>query len=221
MIKIVNLKKVYPLKKGQGYLALKGISLNVEKGEFIAICGPSGCGKSTLLNILGFLDFPTEGNYFFKGKDVSHLNDNERTYLRRKIGFVFQSFNLLPRFSAIENVCLPLLYQGYKKNEALKIAREFIERVGLKDKLSYSILELSGGERQRIGLARALSINPEILLADEPTGNLDSKNSIEIMNMLKELNIVSKMTIIMVTHDLKLAHMCNRIVKIKDGLIEL
>jgi len=221
MIKIVSLKKIYPLKKGQGYPALNGINLEVERGEFVAICGPSGCGKSTLLNILGFLDFPSEGGYFFKGKDVSHLNDDERTGLRKRVGFVFQSFNLLPRFSAIENVSLPLLYCGYRRKEALKIGEEFIEKVGLRDKSGNSMLELSGGERQRVGLARALSINPEMLLADEPTGNLDSKNSIEIMQILKELNSISKMTVIMVTHDLKLAQMCNRIIKIKDGLLEL
>jgi putative ABC transport system ATP-binding protein len=222
MIKCQNLKKIYPLKKSQGYPALKGINLEVRECDFIAISGPSGCGKSTLLNILGFLDYPSEGKYFFKGKDVSGFNDNQRAYLRRKeIGFVFQSFNLLPRLSAIENVALPMFYLGKNRSYAIRKAASILERLGLGNKLNNSILELSGGERQRVGIARAISNDPKVLFADEPTGNLDSANSIDVLNILKNLNKNMGMTIIMVTHDLKLAAMADRIIKIKDGLIEI
>ncbi|PIS47878.1 MAG: macrolide ABC transporter ATP-binding protein [Elusimicrobia bacterium CG08_land_8_20_14_0_20_51_18] len=218
MIKCQNLSKTYPLKKSEGYRALKGLDLKIEKGEFVSICGPSGCGKSTLLNILGFLDIPTGGKYLFKNTDVTSFSDNQRSVLRRQAaGFVFQSFNLLPRLSAQENVKLPMLYLGKNQKEASAKAAELLEKVGLADKRENSILELSGGERQRVGIARALANEPEMLFADEPTGNLDSVNSAEIMKMLAELNKKGGMTVIMVTHDSKLASLTDRIVKIKDG----
>lgn len=221
MIKCLNLKKVYPLKSASGYAALKGINIEIRKGEFAAVCGPSGCGKSTLLNILGFLDIPTEGKYFFMGEDASSFSDSKRSFLRReKAGFVFQSFNLLPKLSVIENAMLPLLYLGVSRKEAHKKAYSLLERVGLSSKSENDIMELSGGERQRVGLARALSNDPEILLADEPTGNLDSENSLQVLDLLTEINKERKMTVIMVTHDMKLAARAERIIKIKDGEIQ-
>ncbi len=220
MIKCENLTKAYSLKKAQAYQALRGVDLEIKRGDFTAITGPSGCGKSTLLNILGFLDNPSEGSYFFKGRDVSSFSDAHRSLLRRKeIGFVFQSFNLLPRSSALENVRLPMLYLGMEKEESTERARELLAKVGLGDKEENSPLELSGGERQRVGVARALANNPELLLADEPTGNLDSATGVEIMKLLRGLND-GGLTVIMVTHDLNLARSASRTVKIRDGKVE-
>ena len=221
MIKCENLTKAYSLKKALAYQALRGVDLEIKRGDFTAITGPSGCGKSTLLNILGFLDNPSEGSYFFKGRDVSSFSDAHRSLLRRKeIGFVFQSFNLLPRSSALENVRLPMLYLGTEKEESTEKARELLAKVGLGDKEENSPLELSGGERQRVGVARALANNPELLLADEPTGNLDSATGVEIMKLLSDLNH-GGLTVIMVTHDLNLARSASRTVKIRDGKVEL
>ncbi len=221
MIKCLNLKKIYPLKAGAGYAALQGVDISVEKGEFISICGPSGCGKSTLLNILGFLDTPSEGRYFFEGNDVSGFDDSKRAFLRRsKVGFVFQSFNLLPKLSVIENAMLPLLYLGKKRKEAMERTKAILDKVGLSAKAENDVMELSGGERQRVGLARALANEPQMLLADEPTGNLDSQNSAQVMDLLFDINRSSKMTIVMVTHDNKLAQMTERIIRIKDGKVE-
>ena len=221
MIKCENLTKAYSLKKAQAYQALRGVDLEIKRGDFTAITGPSGCGKSTLLNILGFLDNPSEGSYFFKGRDVSSFSDAHRSLLRRKeIGFVFQSFNLLPRSSALENVRLPMLYLGTEKEESTEKARELLAKVGLGDKEENSPLELSGGERQRVGVARALANNPELLLADEPTGNLDSATGVEIMKLLSDLN-AGGLTVIMVTHDLNLAKSASRTVMIRDGKVEL
>ena len=221
MIKCENLTKSYFLKKAQAYQALRGVDLEIKRGDFTAITGPSGCGKSTLLNILGFLDNPSEGRYFFKGRDVSSFSDAHRSLLRRKeIGFVFQSFNLLPRSSALENVRLPMLYLGTEKEESTEKARELLAKVGLRDKEENSPLELSGGERQRVGVARALANNPELLLADEPTGNLDSATGVEIIKLLRGLND-GGLTVIMVTHDLSLAKSASKTVKIRDGKVEL
>ena len=220
MIKCENLQKVYPLKKLHGYPALKGLDLRIEAGEFVAITGPSGCGKSTLLNILGFLDNPSGGHYFFKDRNVSSFSDAERSCLRlSEVGFIFQSFNLLPRFTAMDNVRLPMLYRGTGAEESEALALELLERVGLKGKEEHSPLELSGGERQRVGMARALSNNPRLLLADEPTGNLDSRTGVEVMALLKDLNAAG-LTVIMVTHDMNLARLASRVIAMKDGVIE-
>jgi len=219
MIKCDNLQKIFPLKKTQGYAALKGIDLEIAEGEFCAVTGPSGCGKSTLLNILGFLDNPSTGSYFFGKRDVTSFSDAERSLLRRRtVGFVFQSFNLLPRFTALENVRLPMLYLGVEKMESVERARALLEKVGLGNKEHNTPLELSGGERQRVGIARALANRPKLLLADEPTGNLDTATGLEVMDLLKQLN-AGGLTIIMVTHDHGLAKAAARRIKILDGKV--
>jgi putative ABC transport system ATP-binding protein len=220
MIKCTDLHKTYPLGKGAGYQALRGVSFHIREGEFAAITGPSGCGKSTLLNLVGFLDNPTSGKYLFDGKDVTGFGDSERSALRlNSIGFVFQSFNLLPRFPALDNVKLPMLYAGMDKDAASERAGELLARVGLAGKEGHSPIKMSGGERQRVGLARALANRPRLLLADEPTGNLDSKSGTDIMALLLELNR-GGLTIAMVTHDQALAKQASRIMKMKDGLVE-
>ncbi len=220
MIKCENLQKTYPLKKLHGYQALKGLDLSIEAGEFAAITGPSGCGKSTLLNIIGFLDNPSAGHYLFRGRNVSSFSDSERSGLRlSEVGFIFQSFNLLPRFTALDNVRLPMLYLGEGSAETEERALALLARVGLKGKETHTPLELSGGERQRVGVARALANNPKLLLADEPTGNLDSGTGIEVMQLLTQLNREG-LTVIMVTHDMNLAGKASRIIRMKDGAIE-
>jgi len=220
MIKCENLQKTYPLKKLHGFQALKGLELSIEAGEFVAITGPSGCGKSTLLNIIGFLDNPSGGRYLFRGRNVSSFSDSERSGLRlSEVGFIFQSFNLLPRFTALDNVRLPMLYLGENSADTESRANALLERVGLKGKEEHSPLELSGGERQRVGVARALANNPKLLLADEPTGNLDSRTGIEVMQLLTQLN-KEGLTVIMVTHDMNLAGKASRIIRMKDGAIE-
>jgi putative ABC transport system ATP-binding protein len=199
-----------------GYQALRGVSFQVATGEFVAIMGPSGCGKSTLLNILGLLDKPTRGHYRLEGQATSALDDARITELRRaRIGFVFQAFNLLPRLSALENVCLPMAYAGVDLREREARAQELLGRVGLAKKAHHTPLQLSGGERQRVGIARALSNKPAILLADEPTGNLDSKSSVEILNLFKELPI----TRVLVTHDPTIGAAAQRVIRIHDGLL--
>ena len=220
MIKCENLKKVYPVKKSKGYEALKEIDLEIKAGDFLSITGPSGCGKSTLLHILGFLDNPSSGKYFFKGKNVTFFNDKKRSMLRRKkIGFIFQSFNLLPRFSASANIMLPMLYAGVEKNIALQRSYELLKEVGLKGKENNSALELSGGECQRVAMARAIANKPELIIADEPTGNLDSKTGKNVVDLLKKLN-GGGLTVIMVTHDKELAKIASKMIIMKDGRIE-
>ena len=200
-----------------GYQALKGVSFFVARGEFAAIMGPSGCGKSTLLNILGLLDRPTRGHYLLEGAETARLGDAELTGLRRaRIGFVFQAFNLLPRLSALENVALPMAYAGMGVEERRERARGLLSRVGLGKKIENTPLQLSGGERQRVGIARALSNKPALLLADEPTGNLDSKSSVEILALFKELN-AEGMTVVLVTHDPAIGAAAGRVLRIKDG----
>ena len=218
VVETADLKKTYILGKVP-VNALRGVNLKVEKGDFLAILGPSGSGKSTLLNMIGALDKPTEGKVFIDGVDVSTLNDNQLADLRRSIGFVFQFFNLIPRLNAIGNVELPMAVSGLGKNERRKHAEELLETVGLKERMKHKPAELSGGERQRVAIARALANNPEFLLMDEPTGNIDSKTAKEIIGLVKRLNEDEGVTIIMITHDQQLASQATRIVKMLDGSI--
>jgi len=200
--------------------ALRSISLTVHRGEFVALMGPSGSGKSTLMNILGCLDTPTDGQYILNGKDVSKLDDNNLAEIRnREIGFVFQTFNLLPRSNALENIMLPLVYAGLGKNQRIQRAREVIENVQLTDRMLHKPNELSGGQRQRVAIARALVNHPSIILADEPTGNLDSKTSIEIIGLLENIHTAGN-TIILVTHEPDIALHAHRIVRLMDGMVE-
>jgi putative ABC transport system ATP-binding protein len=200
--------------------ALRSISLAINKNEYVAIMGPSGSGKSTLMNLIGCLDTPTEGNYTLNGKDVSKHDDNQLADIRNKeIGFVFQTFNLLPRYNALENVMLPLIYAGVSKNERLIRAKEVLDSVGLSDRIEHKPNELSGGQRQRVALARALINKPSIILADEPTGNLDSKTSLDIMLLFDEIHRLGN-TIIIVTHEDFIAKHAERIIKLMDGEIE-
>ena len=200
--------------------ALRSVDLRIEKGEYVALMGPSGSGKSTLMNIVGCLDTPSHGAYHLNGKEVSKMSDNELAEIRNKeIGFIFQTFNLIPRSNAMDNVALPLVYAGMKKTERLKRATEALVNVGLGDRLTHKPNELSGGQRQRVAVARALVNNPSIILADEPTGNLDSKTSEEIMVLFREIHANGN-TIIVVTHEEDIARHAHRIVRIKDGSIE-
>ena len=200
--------------------ALKDITLNIDKNEYIALMGPSGSGKSTLMNLLGCLDSPTDGYYELNGIDVSDMEDDELAEVRNKeIGFVFQTFNLLPRMTALENVALPLVYSGMSKAKRLERAEEVLQVVGLGDRIDHKPNELSGGQRQRVAIARALVNNPAIILADEPTGNLDTKTSIEIMSIFEEIQKNGN-TVIIVTHEPDIAEHAHRIVRLRDGLVE-
>jgi len=219
LIEITDITKVYEMGNEKLY-ALDGVSLNIEKNDYVAIMGPSGSGKSTLMNIIGCLDTPTSGNYILNGKDVHEMDDNELASIRnREIGFVFQTFNLLPRSDALHNVELPLVYAGVSKAERDKRAEEALFSVGLADRMKHKPNELSGGQRQRVSVARALINNPSIILADEPTGNLDTKTGEEIMVLFEELNRKGN-TIIIVTHEEDIAKHAHRIIKIRDGKIE-
>lgn len=200
--------------------ALNSVSITINKGEYVAFMGPSGSGKSTLMNIIGCLDTPTDGTYILNNHDVSDLTENELAEIRNKeIGFVFQTFNLLPRASSLENVALPLIYAGYGKEERDEKALQALDNVGLKDRAYHKPNELSGGQRQRVAIARALVNDPSIILADEPTGNLDSKTSYSIMDLFAELHNNGN-TIIMVTHEEDIAEYAHRIIRLRDGLIE-
>jgi len=218
VVEAVNLKKTYMLGK-VSVEALRGVNLKVKEGEFISILGPSGSGKSTLLNLIGALDKPTEGKIFIDNVDISTLKENELADLRRKVGFVFQFFNLIPRFTALENVELPMAIAGLGKDERRRRAAELLEVVGLADRMNHKPTELSGGEQQRVAIARALTNNPRFLLMDEPTGNIDSKNACEIIQLIKRLNREKGVTIIMVTHDQQLAAEADRTAYMLDGLI--
>ncbi len=216
MIQLNNIVKTYPMGK-QELKVLQGVNLKINQGEMVAIMGPSGSGKSTLLNLIGLLDRPTSGNYLLDGKEVSRLSGGELARIRRqKIGFIFQSFNLLPYLSAIGNVALGQKYAG--KSDP-RVAREALAKVGLADRINHRPNELSGGEQQRVAVARALAKNPPIILADEPTGNLDSRSSKEMMTILSNLHIEQNITLIMITHDPNIARYCQRIVHIQDGQI--
>ncbi|MEF9985949.1 MAG: ABC transporter ATP-binding protein [Bacteroidales bacterium] len=219
VIRIENLKKIYKLGI-QEVRALDGVSISIYKNEYVAIMGPSGSGKSTLMNILGCLDTPTSGTYVLNGIDVSKMEDSQLADVRNKeIGFVFQSFNLLPRYSSIENVALPLIYSGIPHAERESRAIEALKNVGLSDRMDHKPTELSGGQRQRVAVARALINNPSIILADEPTGNLDTKTSIDIMNLFEEIYNNGN-TVIVVTHEEDIALHARRIIKLRDGKIE-
>lgn len=199
---------------------LKGIDLNINKGEYVALMGPSGSGKSTLMNLLGCLDTPTSGTYILNGNDVSKMHDDELAEIRNKeIGFVFQTFNLLPRTTALDNVALPMIYAGYSKPERTQRATEVLTQVNLSDRMDHQPNQLSGGQRQRVAIARALVNKPSIILADEPTGNLDSKTSVEIMNLFNDIHKNGN-TVILVTHEEDIAKYAHRIIRLRDGMIE-
>ncbi len=219
LISINNISKRYLI--GEEVIhAIKKVDLTIQKGEYVALMGPSGSGKSTLMNILGCLDTPSTGNYWLNNQEVSKLNDNQLAEIRNKeIGFVFQTFNLLPRATTLENVMLPLVYAGVGKSERIKRATEVLTHVNLGDRVSHKPNELSGGQRQRVAIARALVNNPSIILSDEPTGNLDTKTSIEIMSLLQEIHAKGN-TIILVTHEEDIALHAHRIVKLRDGIVE-
>jgi len=219
IIRLINIKKFYKVGT-QVVKALQTITLDIYKNEYVALMGASGSGKSTLMNILGCLDTATDGQYFLNGKDVSKMDDNSLAEIRNKeIGFVFQTFNLLPRQTALENVMLPLVYAGFNKAKRIERANAVLDSVQLSDRVTHKPNELSGGQRQRVAVARALVNNPSIILADEPTGNLDSKTSIEIMGLFEQIHKLGN-TVIVVTHEEDIARHAHRIIRLKDGLVE-
>lgn len=219
VISIEDMKKIYVMGMEKVY-ALNGISLEIKKNEYVALMGPSGSGKSTLMNLLGLLDTPTSGSYHFNDQLVSSMTDSELATVRNKeIGFVFQTFNLLPRLSALENVALPLVYSGISKKNRLEKAKAVLSSVGLGDRVDHKPNELSGGQRQRVAIARALVNDPSIILADEPTGNLDTKTSIEIMDIFEKIQAQGN-TVILVTHEPDIAEHAHRIIRLRDGLLE-
>jgi len=219
LIKITDIKRNFVLGNEIVYV-LKGINLEINKGEYVALMGPSGSGKSTLMNLLGCLDTPTSGHYVLNGKDVSQMKDDELAGIRNKeIGFVFQTFNLLPRTTALDNVALPMIYAGYSKSERTKRAEEVLNQVNLADRMDHQPNQLSGGQRQRVAIARALVNKPSIILADEPTGNLDSKTSVEIMKLFGDIHALGN-TVILVTHEEDIAAYAHRVIRLRDGVIE-
>lgn len=219
LIKITDIKRNFVLGNEIVYV-LKGINLEINKGEYVALMGPSGSGKSTLMNLLGCLDTPTSGRYILNGKDVSQMKDDELAGIRNtEIGFVFQTFNLLPRTTALDNVALPMIYAGYSKSERNARATEVLKQVNLADRMDHQPNQLSGGQRQRVAIARALVNKPSIILADEPTGNLDSKTSVEIMKLFGDIHALGN-TVILVTHEEDIAAYAHRVIRLRDGVIE-
>lgn len=220
LIRLRNISRVYGMGEAE-VTALDGINLDIRKGEFVAIMGPSGSGKSTAMNVIGCLDAPTGGDYFFNDVEVAHLTQDQRALLRRHyLGFIFQGYNLLPRTSALQNVELPLIYKGLGRAERHAAATEALAKVGLADRAHHDPSELSGGQQQRVAIARALAGNPEVILADEPTGNLDTRLSAEIMHVLQRLNKDEGLTIVMVTHEADMAAFAQRLIWMVDGRIE-
>lgn len=218
MIKLNNIEKSYFLS-GREEKVLKGVNLSINKGEMVALMGPSGSGKSTLMNIIGLLDKPTVGEYFMQDQEMSALDKNQLAHLRNdQLGFVFQQFFLLPRLNALQNVCLPLRYRHTSNDDSAQLAREKLNSVGMGDYWHHKPTELSGGQQQRVAIARALVTNPKLILADEPTGALDSKTGQEVLDILKQLNQEQRTTILVVTHDEQVAKQCSRIIRMKDGL---
>ena len=219
LINLQEIFKIYKMGSTEIY-ALDGLECSIEEGEYVALMGPSGSGKSTLMNVIGCLDSPTSGTYLLNGTNVSSMTDDELASVRNlEIGFVFQSFNLLPRTTAIENVALPLVYAGISKSERLKRAQESLDKVGLGDRTDHKPNELSGGQRQRVAIARALVNNPSIVLADEPTGNLDTKSSLEIMKIFEDIHNAGN-TVVMVTHEEDIAKYAKRTIRMRDGKLE-
>ena len=219
VIKIRNITRDFPLGN-EVVKVLKGIDLDIEKGEYVALMGPSGSGKSTLMNLLGCLDTATSGSYELSGKDVSHMSDDDLAEIRNKeIGFVFQTFNLLPRTTALENVALPMVYAGVSKSDRKIRAEEVLTEVGLADRMDHKPNQLSGGQRQRVAVGRALVNKPSIILADEPTGNLDSVTSLEILNLFDEIHRQGN-TVIVVTHEEEVAKHAHRVIRLRDGIVE-
>lgn len=219
LINIKDLKRDFQLGSETIYV-LKGIDLQINKGEYVALMGPSGSGKSTLMNLLGCLDTPTSGSYVLNGQDISQMHDDDLADIRNKeIGFVFQTFNLLPRTTALDNVALPMIYAGYSKSERNERATEVLTQVNLADRMDHQPNQLSGGQRQRVAIARALVNKPSIILADEPTGNLDSKTSVEIMGLFNDIHKNGN-TVILVTHEEDIAKYAHRIIRLRDGMIE-
>lgn len=219
VIKIRNITRDFPLGN-EIVKVLMGIDLDIERGEYVALMGPSGSGKSTLMNLLGCLDTPTSGSYELNGKDVSNMTDDELAEIRNKeIGFVFQTFNLLPRTTALENVALPMIYAGASKSERTERAKQVLTDVGLADRMDHKPNQLSGGQRQRVAVGRALVNHPSIILADEPTGNLDSKTSEEIMKLFGDIHKAGN-TVILVTHEEEIAENAHRIIRLRDGVVE-
>ena len=218
MIKVIHLTKIY--KTGEvEVVALDNVSFEIKKGEFVAIMGPSGSGKSTLMHILGALDIPSKGEYWLDGELIANLDDDELAEIRNKnIGFVFQAYNLLPRTSALKNVMVPMMYGDVSKEERMKKAKRYLEKVGLGDRIHHTPNQLSGGQQQRVAIARALAMNPNIILADEPTGNIATKQALEIMEILEDLNEQGN-TILMITHEQEIAEYAKRIINLRDGQI--
>lgn len=222
MSKVIEIRQItrdFPLGT-EVVKVLKGIDLDIDRGEYLAFMGPSGSGKSTLMNLLGCLDTPTSGRYILNGKDASQMSDDELAEIRNKeIGFVFQTFNLLPRTTALENVALPMIYAGYNKADRITRAEEVLTNVGLGDRMDHKPNQLSGGQRQRVAIGRALVNKPSIILADEPTGNLDSKTSLEIMKLFDDIHAAGN-TVILVTHEEEIAKHAHRIIRLRDGMVE-
>ncbi|MGM5482252.1 MAG: ABC transporter ATP-binding protein [Nanobdellota archaeon] len=220
IIKLENVWKIYSMGKVE-VPALRGLDFVVKKGEFVSIIGPSGSGKSTAMNMIGVLDFPSKGKIYLEGKDITKLTESDLAQIRgKKIGFIFQQFNLINTLTAIENVMLPMTFQGISEDKRLERATELLKMVDLGDRLNHRPTELSGGQQQRVAIARALSNDPDVILADEPTGNLDSKTGTNVLEFLKKLNKEQKKTVVMVTHDMDLAKEAKRVEKLMDGMIE-